>query len=170
MNENSRFKLHKKGKLLKFIRIFKGYPLYPKNIDYEGNPQDLCSLIRGLLIGIFFTFSELIKYTLLGSVALVIISAFAYVITLPFQYFISLMFFKGYYAIAIEPISYVIGVVELFCLISFLIVINIKRFIKYINKYKYNYIQTESKQPNVVLQYIKDKHNKVCRSIELIDD
>lgn len=166
----SSIKLKKNGLLLKFITNFQHVPFYPKNVDYDGNPKDLCSLIRGLLVASLFAILEGIKYLLATLFIVALVGTLAYSLTLPFQYFINLMFFNGHYAVDIEELAFIAGGFEVVFLTGFFLDLLIKRFFKYLKnrKFKTTSVVT-NKQPNIFIQYIKDKHNRVCRSIELED-
>lgn len=158
-------KISKNSKVLKYVREFNHSPLYPSNIDIYGNPLDLCSLIRAVVVSAIATIF----------ITVVLLFA-AYTFTTPFQSLIAYFFFPTY-SLFIADFATGIGVVEVGLLSLYLIHTIGTRWLKRFDKWRYNRLSNDNskfnivpKEPNILVQYIKDKHNKVCRRVELTDD
>lgn len=116
-------------------------------------PHDLCSYIRAVGIGIF-NFSAVTF--LIGIAAMINI----------FQ----IVFTIHNHAIIIEPPFILVNSVSVILIMGY----GIAKYVEWRGKKRivndiYEYESTPPKQPNIVVAWLRDKHDKVCRTIKYQD-
>lgn len=172
MDSNSAFSLDSDSKFLKWVRWFNSYLFYPKNTDYEYNPLDMCSLIRATVVATFWTI-------VLTCAALIPIGIILLPIIQP------IIFLLGYTTLS----EFMVGgarfvlLIESLLLVAALVFYSVHLIETYMKKSPYWIKRRDkkaevayeklkvyvNKQPHFIIQYIKDKHNKICRSIDIIE-
>lgn len=170
MNNNCTFKVKTSSRLYRFYAELATWPLYeditPFTYAYKHNKsskqidtfRDICTFLR---VNFKYLFLTIILLFLLGvlSYGLIIFPLLALV-----QFcFTSLNIFDD-----LENVYKGVA----FLVIEFLIIVGFFGYPKlatFLHKRKQE-LPSEPKQPNIFIQAIKDKHNKICRQIEVIDE
>jgi hypothetical protein len=159
MNPNALFVVSKTSRLYKFYNFLYLYNPYctivtPSSLrDTTHIFQDICTFVRTNLLYLIFSLPATIAT---AAAILVALGTCFYVLISPLIYYFDPLFSKDIVGHAL--------IAGLFYTTTLLLYLYYK--IKQLLKTDDEFVK---KQPNIFIQCIKDKHDKICRQIEIVD-
>lgn len=173
MDSNDFFTVKKSSKLYKFYNFLghvPGYSIFTPKVpeprsenDYKSQTaifKDICTFLR---VNLFYLIATPILFIITG----VLLTLF---VVYPFAGLISIFYTLPF----MSPESIVLGqqFLVIYCLTALIVIFAF--WIAELNEFMQNkkikrYAMDDIKQPNIFVQAIKDKHNKICRSITVED-
>lgn len=168
MDSNDFFTVKKNSKLYKFYNTLGNIPGYniltPKK-KYSNETNIFTNVCTFLRVNLFYLFATPILFI----IAVVLLTLF---VVYPFAALISIFYTLPF--MAADSIALGQQFLVLYCLTALVVIFSfwivaLKEFIENKRIKRYATDDFDIKQPNIFVQAIKDKHDKICRSIKVED-